>query len=99
MVDALTTEGRFDEITEILNVILRQLKNPAVTKFVMAKVPLMVLNNYVFKQPGLDHQVIQDKWAEDGVFENFKTAALKEGALERTVAAFVSKVKELSDCA
>ena len=98
MVDTLTTEGRFDETTDILNTLLRQQNNSGVNHFVMARVPLKVLNNYVCKQPGLDQGLIEEKWAVDGVFETFKAAALREGALERTVAAFVSNVKALSEC-
>lgn len=96
MVNTLTTEGRFEETTEVLNTMLRSFNMPALTRFVMSRVPQKVLNNWVLKQPGLDHQIIADKWQEDDLFETIKAAALKDGALERTVNAFVIKVRELS---
>lgn len=61
IVNTLTTEGRFEETTEVLNTMLRSFNMPALTRFVMSKVPQKVLNNWVLKQPGLDRQIIANK--------------------------------------
>ncbi|HHS7807697.1 hypothetical protein [Pseudomonas putida] len=97
IVNTLVRDGRFDETTQVLNTFFQNLRSPQLNRFVLARIAPKILNEYVYKQSGLNPNVIDKLWTEDSVAQTIKDCALKDGALAKVVDSFVSKAQSLSE--
>lgn len=97
IIGTLATEGRFDEITDILNAWLSgyssipHINGPLLRGSMLKRVCAQILNRYVLKQPGVDENVAMDLWSTDVGAPAIRELAFKPGKLRYVVSNFVNK--------
>lgn len=99
IVEALATDGRFDEMTEVTTELLKGLSTiphisgPLLKTAIVKKVCVKIFSLYVLKQPGVDPNVAMELWGSDIGASAIREFALKPGRLGHVVQAFVCKAQ------
>lgn len=97
IIRALATDGRFDEITEITIIWLDgyskipHVSGPLLKGAILSKVCAVILNQYVYKHPGIDANVATELWKTETGAPAVKKFALKAGKLGHVMSNFVNQ--------
>ena len=97
IVAALATEGRFDEITQITIAWLDgyskipHVSGPLLKGAILKQLCGVILNQYVYKQPGVDANVATELWRTEAGSPSVRKFALRPGKLGHVMRNFINQ--------
>lgn len=91
----LAKDGRFDEMTALLQACVEQHGRGAMG-FVLEHVPGVLINNYVYLQAEAPASTVEDYWRDEDVGTTIKDAALNSGQLSVVVSKILSDLRDIA---
>lgn len=90
----LATDGRFDDITEVL-LGFKKKTTAQQMAVIVGRVPGVICQAYMYPSSGVAHRVLDAHWNGSGMAGAVLNAAMREGLLHITVEKVVERLKEI----